>query len=54
VNIVSLTLINPIGKKYDRGHRNVYDDYRSGGTFKKTLGSVPNGRNGVVRFKTAP
>ena len=37
VNIVSLTLINPIGKKYDRVHRNVYDDCRIGEKSKYPL-----------------
>jgi hypothetical protein len=37
VNIVRQTLINPIGKIYDRVNRNVYDDCRSGGTQKYPL-----------------
>jgi hypothetical protein len=37
VNIVRQTLINPIGKIYDRVHRSVYDDCRSRGTQKYPL-----------------
>jgi hypothetical protein len=56
VNITSPTIDKMTGKSYDHLYRNDYKNCCSGGGGEMaiSLGSVPNGQNDVVWFKTAP